>query len=103
MSELFDIPILLDKTRQGTRPRLLPVFVNKVNTELQSRMSNAFFCANLFLVTYEPYSPDIFLFFFITLLSELTVAKSLVASQSPNDVRSKFLYSSERVVCNHQV
>ena len=43
MSEPFDIPILLDKTRQGTWPHLLPVFANKVNTELQSRMSDAFF------------------------------------------------------------
>lgn len=80
MSELFDIPILLDKTRQGTRPHLLLVFVNKVNTELQSRMSNAFFFfGNLLLVTRETYSSDFF-FFIITSLSELTVAKSLVAS-----------------------
>lgn len=79
MSELFDIPILLDKTRQGTRPHLLFMFVNKVNTELQSRMSNVFFfCGNLLLVTRESYSSDFF--FIITLLSELTVAKSLVAS-----------------------
>lgn len=56
---------------------LLLVFVNKVNTELQSRMSNAFFfCGNLFLVTHRP----CYDFFFITLLSELTVAKSLIAS-----------------------
>lgn len=81
MSELFDIPILLDKTRQGTRPHLLLVFVNKVNTELQSRMSNVFFfCGNLLLVTRESYSSEFFFFFIITLLSELTVAKSLVAS-----------------------
>lgn len=75
MSELFDIPILLDKTRQGTWPHLLPVFVNKVNTELQSRMSNAFFfffCGNLFLVTHEPYSSD-FLFFFFLLLCYLSL------------------------------
>lgn len=58
---------------------LLPVFVNKVNTELQSRMSNAFFVV-ICSLSRAGLTTAIFYFFFITLLCELTVAKSLVAS-----------------------